>query len=91
MVNSATDPLTLANGFYAPPNVITNTIAVDPNFKIGYAQVWNLSVQRDLPWSLVMLTTYTGTKGTHLLQAFAPNTYPLGAADPCTSCPAGYK
>ena len=74
VVNSATTPLTLANGFYAPPNVTTNTIAVDPNFKIGYAQVWNLSVQRDLPGSLVMLATYTGTKGTHLLQAFVPNT-----------------
>ena len=91
VTNSAADPLTLANGFYAPPNVITNNFAVDPNFKVGYAQNWNAYIKRDLPGSIQMQATYNGIKGTHLLQAFAPNTYPLGAADPCTSCPAGYK
>jgi hypothetical protein len=89
-VNSTATPLTLANGFYAPPNVTTNTIALDPNFKIGYAQVWNLSVQRDLPFSLVMQATYTGTKGTHELQAFVPNSYPVGATNPCPNCPSSY-
>ena len=63
MANSAANPLTLANGFYAPPNVTTNTFAVDPNFRVGYAQIWQLSVQRDLPGSLVMVATYTGPKG----------------------------
>jgi hypothetical protein len=90
VVNSLANPLTLANGFYAPANMTTNTIAVDPNFKIGYAQVWNLSVQRDLPGSLVMLATYTGTRGTHLLQEFVPNTYPAGAANPCANCPSNF-
>jgi len=90
VANSAAAPLTLANGFYAPPNKTTNTIAVDPNFKIGNAQNWQLSVQRDLPGSLVMLATYNGIKGTHLLQEFAPNTYPTGAPNPCPSCPNGY-
>jgi hypothetical protein len=37
-----------------------------------------------------MVATYTGTKGTHQLQAFAPNTYPAGAVNPCPSCPSGY-
>ena len=90
VANSAANPLTLARGFYAPPNVISNTFAIDPNFKVGYAQVWNLSVQRDLPGALVMVATYTGTKGTHLLQAFVPNTYPTGATNPCPNCPSGY-
>ena len=31
--NSAGNPLTLANGFNAPPNVVTNTFAIDPNFR----------------------------------------------------------
>jgi hypothetical protein len=88
--NSAADPLSLGNGFYAPPNIVTNTFAVDPNFKIGYAQVWNLSVQRDLPGSLVMVATYTGIKGTHLLQAFLPNTFPVGGVNPCPACQSGY-
>jgi hypothetical protein len=80
--NTAANPLTLANGFYTPPNVTTNTVAVDPNFKVGYAQVWNLIAQRDLPDGLQMVATYTGTKGTHQLQAFAPNTYPSGPISP---------
>jgi hypothetical protein len=82
IANSAATPLTLANGFYAPPNVTTNTIAVDPNFRIGYAQVWNLVMNRDLPADMQMVATYTGTKGTHQLQAFAPNTYPTGPVSP---------
>jgi hypothetical protein len=90
VANTAADPLTLANGFYAPPNVTTNTIGVDPNFKPGYAQVWNLMAQRDLPGSLQLVAGYTGTKGTHQLQASAPNTYPEGVANPCPSCPSGY-
>jgi hypothetical protein len=90
VANTPANPLTLANGFYAPPNVTTNTVAVNPNFKIGYAQAWNLTAQRDLPGSLQMVAGYVGTKGTHLLQAFAPNTYPAGAVNPCPSCPSGY-
>jgi len=80
--NSAANPLTLANGFSVPANLTSNTIAVNPNFKIGYAQLWNFSVQRDLPGSLVMQATYSGTKGTHELQAFVPNSYPTGTVNP---------
>jgi carboxypeptidase family protein len=82
VANTAANPLTLANGFYAPPNVATNTIAVDPNFRPGYAQVWNLVMNRDLPADMQVVATYTGTKGTHQLQAFAPNTYPTGPVGP---------
>jgi hypothetical protein len=82
VANTAANPLTLANGFYAPPNITTNTVAIDPNFKVGYAQVWNLIVQHDLPDGMQMVATYTGTKGTHQLQAFAPNTYPAGPVSP---------
>ena len=78
VANTAANPLTLANGFYAAPNVISSTVGVDPNLRIGSAQTWNLLVQRDLPGSLQMVATYTGIKGTHQLQAFAPNTYPAG-------------
>lgn len=90
VTNSPANPLTLANGFHAPPNVTTNTVAINPNFKVGDAQVWNLALQRDLPGGLQMVATYVGTKGTHQLQAFAPNTYPAGAVNPCPSCPSGY-
>lgn len=82
IANTAADPLTLANGFNAPPNITTNTVAINPNFKVGYVQVWNVIAQRDLPFALQMVATYTGTKGTHQLQAFAPNTYPTGPVNP---------
>jgi hypothetical protein len=88
--NSASNPLTLANGFNVSPAVTPDTFGVDPNLRIGYSQNWQLSVQRDLPGSLVMIAMYQGSKGTHGLQEFLPNTYPEGAANACSGCPAGF-
>lgn len=90
VVNTAADPLTLANAFNASPNIAEDNFAIDPNFRIGYAQNWNLVLQRDLPGALIMTATYLGVKGTRAQQAFYPNTYPAGAVDPCPSCPSGY-
>lgn len=85
--NSAACPLTLANGFNCAS---ADTFAIDPSFHVGYAQTWQLSVQRDLPFALQMVATYFGVKGTHGAQQFYPNTNPIGAANPCPSCPAGF-
>ena len=43
--NSATCPLTLANGFAPCSSASADTYAVDPNFRVGYAQsgVWPCS------------------------------------------------
>jgi hypothetical protein len=88
--NSAINPLALATAFNATPSGTPSTFAVDPNFRVGYAQIWNVSVQQDLPGSLVMSATYLGTKGTRLMQEDLPNTFPLGATNPCPACPAGF-
>lgn len=89
--NAADNPLTLAHGFVAPPNVLTNTFGIDPDFRVGYAQNWQASIQRDLPGSLVMTVTYLGIKGTRGPQEFLPNTYPEGAVSPCSPvCPSGF-
>jgi len=88
--NSAACPLTLANGFNACSSTTQNTFAVDPNFRVGYAQVWQLAVQRDLPAALQMTATYLGIKGTRGVQQFLPNTYPIGAENPCPACPIGF-
>ena len=69
---------------------MSNTFAVDPDFRVSYAHNWQVSVQRDLPASLTVIATYLGTKGSHLMQEFVPNTYPLGAVNPCASCPSGF-
>jgi hypothetical protein len=88
--NNSACPLTLANGFNACPSITPDTFAIDPKFRIGYAQVWQLSAQRDLPGSLQLIATYLGTKGTRGVQEFLPNTFPAGAVNPCPGCPAGF-
>jgi hypothetical protein len=90
VANSPADPLTLANGFIGSPLTTPNTFAIDPNFQVGYAQSWQLSVQRDLPGGLVFTSTYLGIKGTRGTQQFLPNTYPTGAVNPCPLCLPGY-
>jgi hypothetical protein len=83
VANSPETPLTLANGF--PTNVAgtdATTFGVDPDFRIGYSQNWQLSIQRDLPGAMQMVATYDGSKGTRSQQQFLPNTFPAGAVDP---------
>jgi hypothetical protein len=89
--NSLATPLTLAEGFNTVLPFISNTFGVDPNFRTGYAQNWQLSVQRDLPWGMQATVAYLGTKGTRGVQDFLPNTYPIGVTGPCSSCPTGFK
>jgi hypothetical protein len=88
--NSAACPLTLANGFTPCATITQDTFAVDPNFRVGYAQNWQISVQDDLPAALQLTATYLGVKGTHGVQEFLPNTYPIGAVTPCPTCPVGF-
>ncbi len=88
--NSAACPLTLANGFSTCPSITPDTFAINPNFQVGYAQNWDVELQRDLPCSLQLTATYLGTKGTRGLQELLPNTYPPGAANPCPACPTGF-
>jgi hypothetical protein len=90
VANSPSDPLTLASGFNASPATTPDLFGIDPHFRVGYVQNWQASVQRDLPGALVMTATYLGIKGTRGVQEFLPNTYPIGAANPCRSCPSGF-
>jgi hypothetical protein len=48
-------------------------VAVDPNYRVGYAQLWNLSLESQVTPSLVIELDYTGTKGTALDLLRAPN------------------
>ncbi len=66
LTTSLTAPLTLQDGFATSPATLTNTYAIDPNFRIAYAQTWNITIQHSLPHGLVVDTEYIGTKGTHL-------------------------
>jgi hypothetical protein len=88
--NSGTCQLTMANGFTPCAGAATNTFGIDPSLRVGNAQIWQMSVQRDLPWSLVGSVTYQGNKGTHGMQEFLPNTYPIGGVNPCPTCQLGF-
>ncbi|HTV82130.1 MAG TPA: carboxypeptidase-like regulatory domain-containing protein [Acidobacteriaceae bacterium] len=88
--NSAACPLTLADGFNTCPATSEDTYAIDPKFRVGYAQNWDLGLQKDLSGSLQIAATYLGTKGTRGGQEFLPNTYPIGATNPCPGCPIGF-
>lgn len=79
---SVTDALTLNRGFLLATSSATgSTYAIDPNYRIGYAQSWNLSLQHDLPLSMIGTIGYLGTKGTRLDQQFLPNSAPPGAVE----------
>jgi hypothetical protein len=88
--NSPDCALTLADGFHSCPGTITNTFAIDSNFRVGYAQVWRLSAQQDLPGAIVATASYMGIKGTRGPQEFLPNTYAPGATTYCATCPRGF-
>ena len=90
--NSAACRFTMANPFAVLPCSTTtqDTFAVDPNLRVGYVQIWSLSVQRDLPGSLQMVASYLGNKGTRGVQEFLPNTAPAGGTDPYAAYPSGY-
>jgi hypothetical protein len=85
---SAASPLYIANAFTQATATGSSTYAVDPNYRIGYAQTWNLTVQHDLPGSLFGTIGYLGTKGTRLDQQFLPNSVAPGAA--ASTLPQGF-
>jgi hypothetical protein len=91
VLNSPDNPLTLADPFRGSPNILNTTFAVDPRFRTGYTQNWQLSMQRDLRFALQVVATYFGIKGTRSVQQFLPNTYPAGAVNPCPACPTGFS
>jgi hypothetical protein len=73
LVTSPQLPLTLQNGFPAlGPNILTNTYAVDPDFRTPYAQTWNASLEDQVFRNVILTVGYVGTKGTKLDLLLAP-------------------
>jgi hypothetical protein len=87
--NTPATPLTLANPFPTSLPITPNTLAIDPDFRVSTAHTWQVSAQRELPASLTVIAAYLGTRGTHLMQAFLPNTEAPGSAE-SPSGPAGF-
>jgi hypothetical protein len=70
-------PITLANGFLAPQT--EGNYAVDKYYRLPYIQLWNLNVQRSVPWNIVLNFGYSGSKGTHLDIVDAPGRTATGS------------
>jgi hypothetical protein len=81
-VLSATTPLTIQNGFPISTDTVTNNYGIDLNYRLAYVQMWNLSIQHELKWNIILNIGYTGTKGTGLDIVGAPNRGPSGLLIP---------
>ena len=80
---AACPALTLTDGFLScPPPSVSNNYAVDPNYRLGYVQLWNVDVQSDLGHGVMMNVSYNGSKGTHLDLVEAPNRTATGVVNP---------
>ncbi len=70
--------LSLTNGF---PNgttacggkAIQNNYAVNPNYRLGLLQIYNLNIQRALPGDMILNVGYNGSKGSDLDIEYAAN------------------
>jgi trimeric autotransporter adhesin len=65
---------TLANGFPAADAI--GNYSADPHYRLPYVQVWNVDVQKTLPWGVVLNVGYNGSKGSNLDIKTAPRAVP---------------
>jgi hypothetical protein len=77
------DPVPLETALLeVAPGVAVNSYAVDPNYRLGFVQIWNLDLQRDLTRTITVGVGYTGSKGADLDIVRAPNRGPDGLRIP---------
>jgi len=60
------------------PDATNNTYGIDPHYQLGFVQIWNLDIQRDLTRTVNLGLGYVGTKGANLDILRAPNRGPGG-------------
>ena len=61
---------------------LTNNWAVDPNYRLGIVQIYNLNLQRTLPLQIVFNIGYNGSKASNLDVVGSPNASPSGVSTP---------
>jgi len=65
--------MTLNHGFNCSTAVTQSSYAVNPNYRLGMVQVYNLGIQKTLPRNIVMNIDYTGAYAGNLDMVRAPN------------------
>ena len=48
------------------PGTVTNTVAINPNYQVPYAMIWNAGIEYNLTRTTFLEVMYTGTRGVHL-------------------------
>jgi trimeric autotransporter adhesin len=67
LITDRSVPLTLQYGFPVDPTAtISNTFAIDPHYRLSYAQQWNLDIQTQFKRLYSLSVAYNGSKGTRL-------------------------
>jgi hypothetical protein len=87
---ASTANLTLANGFGPAGSTVgcstletlVNNYAVDPHYRLGMVQIYNLNIQKTIPLGIVLNLGYNGSKGSNLDVVGSPNGTPNGASTP---------
>jgi len=80
-LTTLSNPLTIQQGFPDQPDVaVFNTYAIDPGYRIGYVQQWNLDIQTELFRLYSISVGYNGSRGTRLDVLRAPNRAPQGSS-----------
>jgi hypothetical protein len=82
-LGTVTAAIPITNAFPSSlPDNTTNNYAADLNYRMGYVQIWNLDIQREIKRDFVLSVSYTGTKGTRLDIVEAPNRTATGLLIP---------
>ena len=79
---SGTAPMTLANGYNCSTQTTQSNYAVNPNYRLGLVQVYNIDIQRSLPEGIVLNIGYNGAHGGNLDMVRAPNRNASGVLNP---------
>ena len=71
-------PTVKPSTFFTPPqqlrsNAPGNITVFAPHMQLPTVHQWNFSIQRELPWGLVMEAGYIGRRGEHLFMAYDIN------------------
>ena len=81
LTTATANPLTLQNPFpTVPSQTVTDTYAIEKNYKLAYAQTWSFALQQTFARGLVVELEYIGTKGTGLPVTLEPDRAPPGSS-----------
>ncbi|GAC1418278.1 MAG: hypothetical protein NVSMB62_09880 [Acidobacteriaceae bacterium] len=73
--------LTLTHGFNCSTQLVQSNYGVNPFYRDGFVQVYNLGIQRTLPYGIVFNLDYNGAYAGNLDVLRAPNRTPTGVAN----------